>query len=95
MSCVCKYDISVPCNDKSIYSCDMCKEHPMYEQGRADAIEEYKNRLLELCDGGEECIECVGGKCTECFDNRVDYSTIVVIANELMEGNNARFRLLR
>lgn len=66
-----------------------------YQQGRADAIDEFKVRLLESCDGGEECIECVGGKCTECFDNRVDYSTIVVLAKKLKEEENERFRLLR
>ena len=58
------------------------------EKARVDAIEEYKCRLLELCDGGEECVECVGGKCNGCLDNSVDYSSIVDLAEELKEKKN-------
>lgn len=52
---------------------------------RVDAIDEFKERLLDLCDGGEECIDCVGGTCSKCFENSVDYSSIVDLAEELKE----------
>lgn len=55
------------------------------EKARASAIDEFKERLLDLCDGGEECIDCVGGKCTKCLENSVDYSSIVDLAEELKE----------
>lgn len=54
-------------------------------EARTDAIEEFKERLLDLCDGGEECIDCVGGTCSKCFENSVDYSSIVDLAEELKE----------
>jgi len=59
-----------------------------YKQGWNDAIDEFKERLLDLCDGGEECIECVGGKCSRCLENSVDYSSIVDLAEELKEQKN-------
>ena len=59
-----------------------------YDFGRKDAIEEFKERLLELCNGGEECIDCVGGTCTRCFENCVDYSSIVDLADKLKENKN-------
>lgn len=56
-----------------------------YDKGREDAIDEFKERLLDLCDGGEECFDCVGGNCTGCLENSVDYSSIVDLAEELKE----------
>ena len=41
MSYVCKYDTSMPCDDENISSCDVCKKHPMYEQGRQDGAREF------------------------------------------------------
>lgn len=54
-------------------------------EARADAIEEFKDRLLELCDCGIEQADCTGGNCYKCLDNQVDYSSIVDLAEELME----------
>lgn len=50
---------------------------------RADAIDEYKDRLLELCDCGIERADCTGGNCLKCMDNVVDYSSIIDLAEEL------------
>ncbi len=55
------------------------------KQIRTDAIEEYKDRLLELCDCGIERADCTGGNCYKCLDNQVDYSSIVDLAEELKE----------
>lgn len=53
---------------------------------RTDAIEEYKDRLLELCDCGiERANYCVGGNCNGCLENSVGYSSIVDLAEELKE----------
>lgn len=60
-------------------------EAQAYKNGRNDAIDEFKERLLNLCSGGEECIDCVGGNCTGCLENSVDYSSIVDLAEELKE----------
>lgn len=57
-----------------------------YEKGRKDAIDEFKEKLLDLCSGGEECIDCVGGNCTKCMDNSVDYSSIVDVAEEMKDS---------
>lgn len=50
---------------------------------KSEAIEEYKNRLLELCDCGIEQADCTGGNCYKCMDNQVDYSSIIDLAEEL------------
>lgn len=55
------------------------------KQIRTDAIVEYKDRLLELCDCGIEQMYCTGGNCYKCMDNQVDYSSIVDLAEELKE----------
>lgn len=52
-------------------------------QIREAAIEEYKDRLLELCDCGSEQVDCTGGNCYKCMDNQIDYSSIVDLADEL------------
>lgn len=54
-------------------------------QIRQDAIEEYKDRLLELCDCGIERADCTGGNCLKCLENVVDYSSIIDMAEELKE----------
>lgn len=58
------------------------------KQIREDAIEEYKDRLLELCDCGIERAYCTGANCLKCMDNSVDYSSIIDLAEELMEKKN-------
>lgn len=58
-----------------------------YKKGRNDAIYEFKEKLLDLCSGGEECIDCIGGTCTKCMDNSVDYSSIVDLAEQMKEDS--------
>lgn len=77
----CSFDIEDNCYEyESRWTYDIG-----YQQGRADAIEEYKNRLLELCDCGIERADCVGGNCLKCMENVVDYSSIIDMAEELKE----------
>lgn len=79
-----------------MYDCEKCKYYHDncdakfrcridVEKIRADAIDEFKDRLLELCDCGIEQAECTGGNCYKCLDNQVDYSSIVDLAEELKE----------
>lgn len=68
--------------------CNKCVEKLLAEHDskvRADAIEEYKDRLLELCDCGIERAYCTGANCLKCMDNSVDYSSIIDLAEELEE----------
>lgn len=58
-----------------------------YMKGREDAIDEFKDRLIEICDCGIEQADCTGGNCYKCMDNQVDYSSIVDLAEELKEKN--------
>ena len=55
------------------------------ENVRADAIEEYKDKLLELCDCRIGRAGCTGRRCLKCIDNAVDYSSIIDLAEELKE----------
>lgn len=80
--------VCIACENSECEKCnveDLSKR--IIDDVRADTIDEYKDRLLELCDGGEECVECVGGKCTGCLENSIDYSSIVDLAEELKEKN--------
>lgn len=73
---------------KAMRNLDKTNYSDGYEKGRADAIVEFKQRLLEICDCGSEQIDCTGGQCDKCDYNSVDYSSIVDLAEELKEENN-------
>lgn len=101
MSYVCKYDISVPCNDKSIYSCDMCKEHPMYEQGRADKYQEITSGYMLLtekqvaeirADAIEEFVKALEEHQQKNWVDNLEYgitfADIEEVAEELKEKKN-------
>lgn len=53
---------------------------------REEAIMELRDRVLAMCSG-EDCAYCVGGNCTQCLENTVDYGTIYWVAAEMLEEN--------
>lgn len=60
----CKYNKSVGC---SIKECATCEVYKVYQQGRADAIEECKKIVKEKCT-----IDCMYSDCIECMCRQFD-----------------------